>query len=115
MNIFNQTDLRYANSPGNYWVCEIADGILQRETAMLLHSPDLRSRIHKLIFSAHDAFGAIGGLKILKEEFDLEPNGISGVCSSSPLGIRELQAYTKIPIFNSRQRDLNQIAQILIS
>jgi hypothetical protein len=114
LHIFNSLDLRYANSPRNFWVVELADGILQRETAMLLESEDVRSRIHKLIFSAYDAFGAIGGLSILEERFGLTPDAVSGICSSSPLGIRELQTSTDLPIFNSIQRDLNQLAGILV-
>ncbi len=114
LHIFNSLDLKYANCPKNYWVVEIADGILQRETAMLLESEDLRRRVHRVIFSAHDAFGAIGGLRLLKERFDLVPDAISGVCSGSPLGIRELREYTDIPLFDSVNRDLKQIAGILL-
>jgi len=114
LGVFNSLDLKYANSPRNYWVVELADGILQRETAMLLRSPDLRSRIHRLIFNARDAFAAIGGLSILKNEFDLVPDAISGICSSSPLGIRELQSYTDLPIFNSVHRNLEELAAILL-
>jgi hypothetical protein len=66
LHIFNSLDLKYANNTKNYWVVEIADGVLQRETAILLQSKDIRSRIHKLIFCANDTFGAIGGLKVLK-------------------------------------------------
>jgi len=61
LGIFNQLDLKYANNPKNFWVVEFADGIIQQETAMLLKSPEIISRIHKLIFCANDAFGAIGG------------------------------------------------------
>lgn len=114
LHIFDSLDLKHANSPSNFWVVEIADGILQRETAMLLRSEAVRSRIHRLIFSAHDAFGAIGGLRILDSEFGLAPDAISGICSSSPLGIRELQAYTDLPVFNGLDRDLNRIAEILV-
>ena len=114
LRIFDDLDLKYANSPKNYWVVEIADGILQRETAMLLRHPTIRSRIGKLVFCAHDAFAAIGGLDILKKEFDLVPDAISGVCSTSPLTIRELQQYCSLPIFDSRRRDLQQIASILL-
>lgn len=114
LHIFNSLDLKYANSPRNFWVVEIADGILERETEMLLEAEDVRSRIHRLIFSAHDAFGAIGGLDILRNRFGLTPDAISGVCSSSPLGIRELQTYTDLPIVNSIQRDLNQLSSILL-
>jgi hypothetical protein len=114
LDIFNKLDLKFANSPRNFWVVEFADGILQRETAMLLRSDDVRSRIYRLIFNARDAFAAIGGLAILKQELDLVPDAISGICSSSPLGIRELQNYTDLPIFNSIQRDLERLASILL-
>jgi len=114
LHVFNTLDLKYANNPRNFWVVEIADGLLQRETAMLLRSDVVRSRIHKLIFAAGDAFGALGGLKVLRDDFDLVPDAISGVCSGSPLGIRELAAFTDIPVFDNMQRDLKQLAAILI-
>lgn len=113
LEIFNKLDLQYAGNPRHYWVVELADGILQRETAMLLESADVQSRIHKLIFCAADAFGAIGGLRILKEHFQLEPDGISGLCSSSPLHIRELSDFTDIPVFNGAETDLQDLRNIL--
>jgi hypothetical protein len=114
LGIFHDLDGKFANNPSKYWVVEFADGILQRETAMLLRDPRVRSRIHRLVFSASDAFGAIGGLRILREEFDLEPDAISGRCSSSPLMIRELREWTKVPVFDNRTRDLRALSEILI-
>lgn len=113
LSIFNQLDLKYANNPKNFWVVEIADGIIQRETAMLLASPEVTSRIHRLIFCANDAFGAIGGLRTLKEKFNLTPDAISGICSSSPLHIRELSEFTSIPVFNSAP-DVSRLKDILV-
>ena len=81
---------------------------------MLLRSTEVRTRIHKLIFSARDTFSAIGGIGILKERFDLVPDALSGICSNSPLGIRELQTFTDIPIFNNINRNLQELASILI-
>ena len=114
LRIFNETDLKYANLPKNYWVVELADGILQRETAMLLASKDVKNRIHRLIFCAGDALGAIGGIKILKDHFFLEPDAISGVCSSAPLARRELEQFSSVPIFDNLARDLNQMSEILV-
>ncbi len=114
LGIFNQLDLKYANNPKNFWVVELADGVIQRETAMLLSSPEVTSRIHRLIFCANDAFGAIGGLRTMKEKFDLTPDAISGICSSSPLHIRELSEFTNIPVFNSAP-DTSRITDILVS
>ena len=115
LRIFRDLDLKYANNPRNFWVVECADGINQRETSMLLRCESVRKRIHKLIFCANDAFGAIGGLRVLKEQFNLVPDGLSGVCSSSPLHVRELSGFTDIPVFNSLQANLRQLGGILMS
>jgi hypothetical protein len=113
LGIFNQLDLKYANNPKNFWVVELADGVIQRETEMLLNSPEVRSRIHKLVFCASDAFGAIGGLGTLAG-FGLKPDVLSGVCSSSPLSVRELSAFTDIPVFCSAEPDVTKLADILL-
>ncbi|MGD8833407.1 MAG: hypothetical protein PVJ84_18905 [Desulfobacteraceae bacterium] len=114
LHVFNTLDLKYANNPKNFWIVEFADGIIQRETSMLLQSEEVRSRIHRLILCANDAFGAIGGLKILEENYGMKPDAISGVCSSSPLHIRELSAFTDIPVFNSANPDQQLITKLLI-
>jgi hypothetical protein len=114
IDIFNRLDLRYANNPRNYWVVEIADGINQRETTWLLSSSEVRQRIHKLIFCANDAFSAIGGIEYLRNRFSLSPDIISGVCSSSPLHIRELREVTEIPIFHSMEACPSHITDILL-
>lgn len=113
LHVFNSLDLKYGNNPRNFWVVEFADGIIQRETAMLLRSPEVTARIHKFIFCAGDAFGAIGGLNLLKEQFGLVPDALSGVCSSSPLHIRELSEFTHIPVFNSLNVDNKELGNIL--
>jgi hypothetical protein len=113
LGIFDRLDLKFANNPKNFWVVELADGVIQRETAMLLSTPELVSRINKLIFCASDAFGAIGGLRTLKENFNLVPDAISGICSSSPLNLRELSEFTDIPVFNSAEIDINRLTKIL--
>jgi len=113
IRIFNHLDLKYANHPKNFWIVEIADGIIQRETRILLESEEVRSRIYKLIFCANDAFGAIGGLSILAN-FDLKPDALSGICSSSPLHIRELNGFTDIPVYNSAGPDKGDLAKILL-
>ena len=112
LNIVTSIDLKYCNNRKNFWVVEIADGILQRETKMLLESDYIKRRIYKLIFASHDALGAIGGIKILKDEFDLIPNAISGLCSSSPLAVRELSEICDIPVFNNLLPDLDVMSKL---
>lgn len=114
LGIFTDLDLKFANNPRNFWVVEVADGILQRETAMLLSSAEVKERIHRLVFCASDAFGAIGGLHILEDLYDLYPDAISGLVASSPLGIRELTDYTKVPAFDSAEPELRALSEILL-
>lgn len=114
LGIFQTLDLKYANNPRNYWICEIADGLLQRETAMLLASPVVRRRIHRLVLCATDTFAAIGGLHTLDHRFELEPDAISGLVTSSPLGVRELECVSKIPAFHAAEPDVQQLAELMV-
>jgi hypothetical protein len=114
LHIFNSLDLKYANNPNNFWVVELADGIIQRETGMMLLSDEVRSRIHRLVFCANDAFGAIGGLQILHGKYKIKPDAISGVLSSSPLHIRELSKFTDVPVFNSANPDQEFLSSLLL-
>ncbi|MFH1849853.1 MAG: hypothetical protein ABH879_06740 [archaeon] len=113
LKIFNTLDLKYANNPKNFWIVEIADGLNQRETAFLLKAREIRERIHKFVFCARDALGAIGGLAVLRDEFGLVPDAISGTCSSSPLHVKEIQQHTQIPVFDSLNINRDELKSIL--
>lgn len=113
LSVFYSLDAKFGSHNG-FIVVEFADGILQRETAMLLENQYIKNRIHKLVFAAHDALGAIGGLSILKDKFNLTPDAISGLCASSPLALRELSGYINIPHFDSAKKNLETMAKILI-
>lgn len=113
LRIFNAVDLKYGNNPRNYLVLEFADGIFQRETVMLLKHPEVQRRIHKLVLCASDAAGVAGGLDMLRDNFGLVPDAISGVCSSSPLAIREIRSFTDIPVLKSVERDYKAIYSLI--
>ena len=114
LRIFQDIDMKFANNPKNYWVVELAAGALQRETAMLLGSPEVQDRIHRLIYCAGDALGCIGGLKVLDERFGLTPDAISGIVASSPLARAELEEFSSVPTFDNLERNLQQISEALI-
>ena len=54
------------------------------------------------------------GLNILNDHYKLKPDAISGVCSSSPLHIRELSTFTDIPVFNSVNPDRVLLKKLLL-
>lgn len=113
LRIFDDIDMKYGNNPRNYLVMEFADGIFQRETALLLQHPHVQERIHRLIFCAADAAGVMGGLSVLQTTFDLVPDAISGLCSSSPLAIQEIASISSIPILRSMERDFRSIFELI--
>ncbi|UCE07883.1 MAG: hypothetical protein JSW07_07585 [bacterium] len=113
LEMFHSFDMKYGNNSNNYLVIEFADGIFQRETAMLLKMPEVRDRIHKLIFCASDSSAVYGGLHVLKEQFDLTADAISGLCSSSPLAMREIRSFSDLPILQSMEKNFRRIFNII--
>ncbi len=86
----------------DYVVYEVADGIFQRETAMLLANPDFHSRIDFTLFSAPDALAAESGQRALRRlGYDLV--AISGIVSASELGKQEVFKATTLPCLSSTE------------
>lgn len=77
---------------------EIADGLLQSETATLLTSPTFRAHVDGVILAAGDAMGACAGYSWL-EERALSAVAICGPIVRSPLQIREAAAATALPVY----------------
>lgn len=80
-----------------YIVMEIADGLLQRETAMLLDDPGFRSTVHATLFSAGDSLGVLSGLQILAQ-WGIRPFAVSGLFTASDLLIREVEDRIEVPV-----------------
>jgi hypothetical protein len=81
----------------DYIVMEIADGLLQRETAFLLKDKAFMSTIHNVVFSCGDSLAALKGIEILNE-IGVYPCMISGRFTMSPLLIQEAQEQTNLPV-----------------
>lgn len=81
----------------DYIVMEIADGLLQRETAFLLQDKAFMSTIHKVVFSCGDSLSAIQGVAVL-ENYGIRPSVISGRFTMSPLLIQEVKQYLGLPV-----------------
>lgn len=113
LKMFQSFDMKYGNNSKNFIVIEFADGIFQRETSMLLMMPEIRERISKLVFCAPDSTAVFGGLHALKDKFDLVPDAISGLCSSSPLAIREIEDFSDTPILQSMEKNYMKIFDII--
>ena len=74
-------------------VMEIADGLLQRETEMLLRSAYVQSRIDGCVFSSGEAMGAIAGVQWLQAQH-LPVLALAGTITRSPLARVEAEQAT---------------------
>jgi hypothetical protein len=69
-------------------VVEIADGLLQDETAALLRSRVIHGLVDRVLFAAADALAGAAGVVMLRHVgFDVA--GVSGLLTASPLPARE--------------------------
>jgi hypothetical protein len=107
LNLYQSlVNLVYRKSQAEYIVMEIADGLLQRETAMLLSDPAFRSTIFATLFSGGDSLGVLAGLDILKK-WDIRPFAVSGLFTASELLIKEIEDQIDTPVL--RLNDLLQL------
>ena len=72
-------------------VVEIADGLLQPETAAILADGRIRARFDGFLFAAGDALSAVGGLATL-ERFGCNALAVTGLITRAPLAVAELTA-----------------------
>ncbi len=85
----------------DFIVLEIADSILQRETAMLLKSRVIRKFHPRFVLSCNDALGAYGSGIILKRRYKIVPVLISGLGAITDLGRKEIEGITGIKALDS--------------
>ncbi|WP_094821706.1 DUF1611 domain-containing protein [Bordetella genomosp. 4] len=78
-------------------VLEIADGLYQRETAMLLQSPEFQQLVDGVFFAARDALGAKAGVDWLARHH-LKTLAISGIITIAPLAIQEATEAVGLPV-----------------
>ncbi len=79
----------------DYIVVEIADGIFQRETRLLLESADFRAGVDHAFFAATDSLSAECGARRLRE-YGLPLRAVAGTVTRSPLATREAEEATGV-------------------
>ncbi len=86
----------------DYVIAEIADGLLQRETAMLLRQPRFRHMVDHVLLSSGDSFSALAGLEEL-ERLGMDASALCGAFTAAPLLVKEVQSRTDLPILTLDQ------------
>jgi hypothetical protein len=86
----------------DYIVIEIADGIYERETKMLLNNKRFMSVVDDVVFSGGDSMSAVHGVEKL-QQWGIEPLALSGLFTASPLLIREAEENCGTPVLSLQQ------------
>jgi hypothetical protein len=94
-------------------VVEIADGIVQKETAALLRSPAFVSTVDAWVLAASDPLAAIGGITQL-QRWGIEPMAVSGLVSMSPLAIHEVTEATGRPCLSAKALQRGELTSTLL-
>lgn len=81
-------------------VLEVADGILQRETAALMRTPEFRASVDSIVFAAGDSVSAVAGVRLLRDE-GLPVTALSGALTASPLAMAEAVTGVDIPVYEA--------------
>jgi hypothetical protein len=87
-------------------VLEIADGILQIETAALLESPLFNQMVDGVLFTARDSMGALAGIDWMRQR-DIKVVGLSGVMTAAPLQCTEANLATGLETYS--REDLSDV------
>jgi hypothetical protein len=89
-------------SAPDFIIVEIADGIFQRETRLLLEDDRFRSKVGHVFFAANDSLSANCGARCLSE-YNLPLRAITGAFSQSRLALKEAATTVKVPCLNIDQ------------
>jgi hypothetical protein len=103
-----------ASRQPDFVVVEIADGLLQNETASLLQHRHFTEKVDAWIFAAGDPLGAAGGVSVLRT-WGIEPLAVSGIVSMSALGIQETQRATQLPCLTARSLQCGELNPQLLA
>ncbi|MGL4400642.1 MAG: hypothetical protein ACRCXD_12295 [Luteolibacter sp.] len=74
----------------DFVIVEIADGVLQRETRMILADPQIRKHVHGVLLTAPCSLSALQGVSEI-EKHGHQLTAVSGIITNSPLFMREFR------------------------
>lgn len=95
-------------------VLEVADGILQSETAALLESPVFKSVVGGVFFAAGDAMGAVAGFNWLTQR-NISIAGLGGIMTAAPLQRTEASTATGASTFTREELEQAHVARMLLA
>jgi len=91
---------------------EIADGVLQKETKMILENAKIKRKVTGVLLAAESATSALFAVKYLKN-LNHKVISVSGSITSSPLASREFQKNCEVPLVSSADSGKNLFESVI--
>jgi hypothetical protein len=83
-------------------VFELGDGILGTYGVdSILDCPDIRAALTGVVLSANDPVAAWGGVKLLRDRFQINPCVVTGPATDNQVGVQIIQDQLDVPAFNA--------------
>jgi hypothetical protein len=83
-------------------VFELGDGILGAYgVEAILSAPDIASSLTAVILSANDPVAAWGGVKLLRERFNIEPSVVTGPATDNAVGVQIIEEQMSVRACNA--------------
>ncbi|HEY0942315.1 MAG TPA: hypothetical protein VGE08_19645 [Steroidobacter sp.] len=83
-------------------VFELGDGILGAYgVEAILSAPDIRAALTSVVLSANDPVAAWGGVKLLREQFGIEPSVVTGKATDNAVGVNIIRDKFGVAAFNA--------------
>lgn len=83
-------------------VFELGDGLLGAYgVEAILHDEGIRSLLSAVVLCANDPVSAWGGVKLLREEFAIEPSVVTGPATDNEVGIDIIRERSHVPAINA--------------
>lgn len=96
-------------------VFELGDGLLGAYgVEAILHDPDIRNALTAVVLSANDPVAAWGGVKLLREEFEIEPTVVTGPATDNRVGIDIVEQRCNVPAINAMANG-SELGDLLLS
>jgi len=95
LDLHNRLVWHAAAQRADWLVLEIADGVLQRETALLLQSSRFRATIDAWVLAAGEPLAAAGAVRVLQES-GITPIALTGLLTLGALDVREAETATGV-------------------
>jgi hypothetical protein len=84
-------------------VAEMGDGLLGAYgVAAILADPEIRAAFTAVVLAANDPVAAWGGVRLLREEYGIEPVAVTGPATDNLAGTRIVEESLGVPAVNAR-------------